>query len=53
MNCLPLGKTGNLFSAGMIPIINVAVGLEVAGGFVLMFVEFLKDTRKPSQAPRQ
>lgn len=53
MNCLPLGKTGNLFSAGMIPIINVAVGLEVAGGFLLMFVEFLKDTRKPSQAPHQ
>lgn len=45
-NLLPLGQTGNLFSAGTIPVINFAVGLEVAGGFVLMFTEFLKETRK-------
>jgi multicomponent Na+:H+ antiporter subunit B len=49
LNTLPLGQTGELFSAGTVPVINLAVGLEVAGGFVLMFVEFLKDTRKPSQ----
>lgn len=48
-NVVPLGKTGTLFSAGTISIINLAVGLEVAGGFVLLFTEFLKDTRKPSQ----
>jgi multicomponent Na+:H+ antiporter subunit B len=48
-NLLPLGKTGDLFSAGTIPIINFAVGLEVAGGFVLMFTEFLKETRKKPQ----
>lgn len=45
-NLLPLGQTGDLFSAGTVPIINYAVGLEVAGGFVLMFTEFLKETRK-------
>jgi len=45
-NLLPLGQTGKLFSAGTIPVINFAVGLEVAGGFVLMFTEFLKETRK-------
>ncbi len=45
-NLLPLGQTGDLFSAGTIPVINFAVGLEVAGGFILMFDEFLKETRK-------
>ena len=48
MNTLPLGKTGDLVSAGTVPPINLAVGLEVAGGFILLFAEFLKDTRKPS-----
>lgn len=45
-NLLPLGKTGDLFSAGTIPVINFAVGLEVTGGFVIMFLEFLKVTHK-------
>jgi multicomponent Na+:H+ antiporter subunit B len=48
-NVLPLGKTGDLFSAGTVPVINFAVGLEVASGFVLMFTEFMKETRKKSQ----
>ncbi len=48
-NALPLGQTGHLFSAGTVPVINLAVGLEVAGGFVVLFIEFLKETRKPSQ----
>lgn len=48
-NVLPLGETGELFSAGTVPVINLAVGLEVAGGFVLMFTEFLKETRKRSR----
>lgn len=52
LNDLPLGTTGRLFSAGIIPVINLAVGLEVAAGFVLVFAEFLKSTRKPSE-PRQ
>ena len=47
-NLLPLGQTGKLFSAGTVPVINFAVGLEVSGGFILMFTEFLKETRKRS-----
>jgi multicomponent Na+:H+ antiporter subunit B len=52
-NLLPLGKTGELFSAGTVPVINYAIGLEVAGGFVLMFTEFLKETRKKRANPSE
>ncbi|HWG46822.1 MAG TPA: MnhB domain-containing protein [Gemmataceae bacterium] len=48
-NMLPLGQTGDLLSAGTVPVINLVVGLEVSGGFILMFAEFLKETRKPSR----
>ena len=44
-NFLPLGKRGQLLSAGTIPVINLAVGIEVAAGFALLFREFLKQTR--------
>ena len=40
-NFLPLGTPGNLLSAGMIPLLNVAVGFEVAGAFTLVMSEFL------------
>ena len=40
-NFLPLGQPGNLVAAGTIPLLSVAVGLEVAGGFVLLLSEFL------------
>jgi multicomponent Na+:H+ antiporter subunit B len=43
-NVLPLGKVGALNSAGMVPLINLSVGLEVAAGFVLIMVEFLEQT---------
>jgi multicomponent Na+:H+ antiporter subunit B len=43
-NVLPLGQPGTLLSAGMIPLINLAVGLEVAAGFVLLLSEFLEQT---------
>jgi multicomponent Na+:H+ antiporter subunit B len=43
-NLLPLGKTGTMLSAGTIPVINFFVGLEVAAGFALLFVEFVKQT---------
>jgi multicomponent Na+:H+ antiporter subunit B len=43
-NALPLGTTGKLASAGTILPINVAVGLEVAAGFVLLLSEFLDQT---------
>jgi multicomponent Na+:H+ antiporter subunit B len=43
-NVLPLGQPGTLLSSGTIPLINLAVGLEVAGGFVLLISEFLEQT---------
>lgn len=51
-NVLPLGQPGALISSGMIPLINLAVGLEVAGGFVLLLSEFLEQTlvvRRPGE----
>jgi multicomponent Na+:H+ antiporter subunit B len=51
-NVLPLGRPGSLLSAGTIPPINLAVGLEVAGGFVLLLSEFLEQTlviRRPGE----
>jgi multicomponent Na+:H+ antiporter subunit B len=43
-NFLPLGKIGTLPSAGTMPLINLAVGLEVAAGFTLLLSEFLEQT---------
>jgi multicomponent Na+:H+ antiporter subunit B len=43
-NFLPLGKTGELVSAGTIPLINISVGLAVAAGFVLILSEFMEQT---------
>jgi multicomponent Na+:H+ antiporter subunit B len=40
-NFLPLGEPGRLVSAGTIPLLSLAVGIEVAGGFVLLLSEFL------------
>jgi multicomponent Na+:H+ antiporter subunit B len=40
-NFLPLGEPGTLLSAGMIPLLNISVGLEVTGAFVLLISEFL------------
>jgi multicomponent Na+:H+ antiporter subunit B len=51
-NVLPLGQPGQLLSAGTILPINAAVGLEVAGGFVLLLSEFLEQTlviRRPGE----
>jgi multicomponent Na+:H+ antiporter subunit B len=51
-NVLPLGHPGSLLSAGTIPVINLAVGLEVAAGFMLLLSEFLEQTlviRRPGE----
>jgi multicomponent Na+:H+ antiporter subunit B len=40
-NFLPLGTPGKILSAGTIPISNIAVAIEVAGAFVLLWSEFL------------
>jgi multicomponent Na+:H+ antiporter subunit B len=43
-NVLPLGQPGTLLSAGTMPLINLTVGVEVAGGFTLLVSEFLEQT---------
>jgi multicomponent Na+:H+ antiporter subunit B len=42
-NFLPLGTPGTLLSAGQIPVLNWAAGLEVAAAMTLLFAEFLED----------
>ncbi len=43
-NFLPLGATGHLLSAGMMPLNSIAVGLEVTGAFLMTWTEFLDQT---------
>jgi multicomponent Na+:H+ antiporter subunit B len=40
-NFLPLGTSGHLLSAGQIDVASAAVGLEVAGAFLVAWSEFL------------
>jgi multicomponent Na+:H+ antiporter subunit B len=40
-NFLPYGTTGELLSGGTIPVLNVAVGVEVCGAIVLILSELL------------
>ncbi len=42
-NILPLGTTGNLFSAGTISLISDCVGVEVAAAFMLLSYEYLRE----------
>jgi multicomponent Na+:H+ antiporter subunit B len=40
-NFLPLGQRGMLLSGGFVPVLNAAVGVEVAAGLTLILTEFL------------
>src|SRR5690348_13775325 len=42
-NIIPLGTTGDLFSSGTIAVISACVGLEIAGGFVLLMQTYLRE----------
>jgi multicomponent Na+:H+ antiporter subunit B len=42
-NFLPLGLPGHILSAGQIPLASVAVGIEVAGAFLVAWTEFLDE----------
>jgi multicomponent Na+:H+ antiporter subunit B len=44
-NLLPNGSWGSLLSGGMIPVLNLGVALAVAGGFAMLLLEFLEETR--------
>ncbi len=50
-NLLPLGTWKDLFSGGLMVIVNVAVALSVTGSFALLLVEFLEETRAPQDGP--
>jgi multicomponent Na+:H+ antiporter subunit B len=42
-NFLPLGRTGDVFSGGTVALISLTVGIEVAGGFLLLLLIFLEE----------
>ena len=42
-NIVPLGTTGDLFSSGTIAVISAVVGMEIAGGFVLLMQNYLRE----------
>ena len=44
-NIMPLGRPGDLFSGGLMLVENAGVTLAVAGGFAVLFIEFLEETR--------
>ena len=43
-NVLPLGHTGSVWSAGAIPLINIAVAVETGAGLVMLLTNFLHQT---------
>jgi len=43
-NVLALGATGDIFSGGMIPLINVCTGAAVGAGLVMVIYSFLEKT---------
>jgi multicomponent Na+:H+ antiporter subunit B len=42
-NFLPLGRTGDVFSSGTVALIDLSVGMEVAGGFIVLLLAFLEE----------
>jgi multicomponent Na+:H+ antiporter subunit B len=39
---IPNGRFGNMFSAGTVPLLNGAVGIEVASGTAVLLAKFLE-----------
>jgi multicomponent Na+:H+ antiporter subunit B len=48
-NILPLGQPKDVFSGGLMLIENAGVAMAVAGGFAVIFVEFLEETRAENE----
>jgi multicomponent Na+:H+ antiporter subunit B len=44
-NVLPLGTFRDVFSGGLMLVSNAGVGFAVSGGFLMLFLEFLEETR--------
>jgi multicomponent Na+:H+ antiporter subunit B len=49
-NRLPLGKAGDILSGGIMISENLGVGLAVSAAFLMLFLEFLEETRTPKPA---
>jgi multicomponent Na+:H+ antiporter subunit B len=43
-NVLPLGQVGSIWSGGTVVPIDLAVGLEVSGGFAVLLMAYLEET---------
>lgn len=52
-NVLPLGERGGLGSAGTIPLLNLASGIGVAAGLVLLAHEFLTEVEPGARAEEE
>ncbi len=48
-NVLPQGAPKSLAGGGLIPLMNLAVGMAITGGFANTMVEFLEETREPEE----
>lgn len=46
-NILPLGTFRDLYAGGTMVVVNAAVACAVAGGFTLILLEFMEETRAP------
>lgn len=44
-NVVPLGTAGSVWAGGLMLVINAGVTCAVAGGFAVLFLEFLEETR--------
>ena len=51
-NMMPLGTLKDLFSGGLMLVENAGVTLAVTGGFLMMFIEFLEETRADPDLPQ-
>lgn len=48
-NLLPYGTFRDMLSGGLMQVENAGVALAVAGGFSMLFLEFLEETRAPEE----
>ncbi len=49
-NIMPLGTFRDMLSGGLMQVVNAGVACAVLGGFSLVFVEFLEETREPEES---
>lgn len=47
-NVLPFGELKDLYSGGLMLLVNAAVALSVTGSFGLLLLEFMEETRAPA-----